>query len=118
MAKELSSVPLRLAKVQPPPTPGTSGLTTLAVAIVVIVALYLGKEVFIPLVLAVLLSFVLGPVVNLLRRIRVPRIPAILVTVVLALAVLLGVGGVIGLQLADLAGQLPQYQHTVETKIE
>ncbi len=118
MAKELSSVPLRPAKVQPPATLGASGLTTLAVAIVVIVALYLGKEVFIPLVLAVLLSFVLGPVVNLLRRIRVPRIPAILVTVVFALAVLLGVGGVIGLQLADLAGQLPQYQHTVEAKIE
>lgn len=118
MAKELSSARLRPAKVQPPATPSASGLATLAVAIVVIVALYLGKEVFIPLVLAVLLSFVLGPVVNLLRRIRVPRIPAILVTVVLALAVLLGVGGVIGLQLADLAGKLPQYQHTVETKIE
>ena len=93
-------------------------MATLAVAIVVIVALYLGREVFIPLVLAVLLSFVLGPVVNLLRRIHVPRIPAILVTVVLALGVLLGIGGVIGLQLADLAGQLPQYQQTVETKIQ
>ena len=118
MAKELSSVPLRPAKVQPPATPGASGMATLAVAIVVIVALYLGREVFIPLVLAVLLSFVLGPVVNLLRRIHVPRIPAILVTVVLALGVLLGIGGVIGLQLADLAGQLPQYQQTVETKIQ
>ncbi len=117
MATELSSAPLRPAKVQPPATPGASGLTTLAVAIVVIVALYLGREVFIPLVLAVLLSFVLGPVVNLLRRLHVPRIPAILVTVVLALGVLLGVGGVIGLQLADLAGKLPQYQQTVETKI-
>ena len=117
MARELSSAPLRPAKVQPPATPGASGLATLAVAIVVIVALYLGREVFIPLVLAVLLSFVLGPVVNLLRRLRVPRIPAILVTVVLALAVLLGVGAVIGLQLADLAGKLPRYQQTVETKI-
>lgn len=116
MATELSSAPPRPARVQPPVIPGASGLATLAVALVVVVALYFGREVFIPLVLAVLLSFLVRPVVNLLRRIHVPRCRR-LVTVVSALAVLFGMGGVIGLQLADLAGKLPQYQQTVETKI-
>ncbi len=117
MAQQLSIEPLRPARVPPPATPGPSGLGTLAVALVCIGALYVGKEVFIPLVLAVLLSFVLAPVVNLLRRWHLPRAPAIIVTVALALGVLLAVGGVIGLQIADLGGKLPEYQQTVETKV-
>ncbi len=56
--------------------PGLRGLLTLAVAVVVVEALYYGREVFIPLVLAVLLSFVLGPVVNLLRKARIGRVPS------------------------------------------
>ena len=51
--------PVQPARVPPPLTPGLSGLGTLAVSVVVVVALYLGREVFIPLVLAILLSFVL-----------------------------------------------------------
>jgi predicted PurR-regulated permease PerM len=43
------------------------------VGVVVVAALYLGREVFIPIVLAILLSFVLAPLVDLLRRVRVPR---------------------------------------------
>ncbi len=117
MAQQLSIEPLRPARVPPPSTPGPSGLGTLAVALVCIGALYVGKEVFIPLILAVLLSFVLAPVVNLLRRWHLPRVPAIIVTVTLALGVLLAVGGVIGLQIADLGGKLPEYQQTMETKI-
>ena len=117
MAQQLSVEPLRPARVPPPSTPGPSGLGTLAVALVCIGALYVGKEVFIPLVLAVLLSFVLAPAVNLLRRWHLPRVPAIIVTVTLALGVLLTVGGVIGLQIADLGGKLPEYQQTMEAKI-
>ncbi len=117
MAQQLSVEPPRPARVPPPATPGPSGLGTLAVALVCIGALYVGKEVFIPLVLAVLLSFVLAPAVNLLRRWHLPRAPAIIVTVVLALGVLLAVGGVIGLQIADLGSKLPEYQQTVEAKV-
>ena len=113
-----SIVPLRPARVAPPLTPGPSGLGTLAVTLVLIGALYVGREVFIPLVIAVLLSFVLAPAVNLLRRWRLPRVPAILVTVVLALGILVGIGGVIGLQIADLGSQLPQYQQTMQAKVE
>ena len=117
MATQLSEAPVRPARVIPPSTPEPSGLGTLAVALVLIGALYVGKEVFIPLVLAVLLSFVLAPVVSFLRRWYVPRVPAIIVTVFLALGVLLGIGGVIGLQLADFGGHLSEYQQTMQTKV-
>jgi predicted PurR-regulated permease PerM len=104
------------ARVPPPATPSTAGLVTLAVAVVVIAALYLAREVFIPLVLAVLLSFVLTPVVNLLRRLRLGRVPSVIAAVLLALGVILAIGGVIGLQVADLAKNLPEYQTTVQRK--
>ena len=56
-----------------------------------------------------LLSFVLAPFVRLLRWARLPRPPAALIAVLLALAVVLAVGGVIGAQIASLADDLPHY---------
>ena len=104
------------AQVPPPLVPGLRGLLTLAVGVVLIAALYFGREVFIPLVLAVLLSFVLAPVVNLLRRIKLGRVLSVIVAVLLALAVIGGIGTLIGTQVAGLAGNLPQYQATVQKK--
>ena len=104
------------AQVPPPLVPGLRGLLTLAVGVVLVAALYFGREVFVPLVLAILLSFVLAPVVHLLRRIRLGRVPSVIVAVLLALAVVGGIGAVIGTQVAGLAGNLPQYQSTVQKK--
>jgi predicted PurR-regulated permease PerM len=98
--------------------PRPQGLLVLLVAVVVVAALYLAKTVLIPITLAVLLSFVLGPVVGLFRRIRVPKVAAVLLAVLLALTVILLIGALIGTQLADLAGSLPQYQATVMQKFE
>jgi len=111
------AAPRQPAQVPPPLVPGLRGLLTLAVGVVLVAALYFGREVFIPLVLAVLLSFVLGPVVNLLRRLRLGRVPSVIAAVLLALGVIGGVGAVIGTQVAGLAGNLPQYQATVQRKV-
>ena len=81
-----------------PPT----GLGTLAVGIVAIAALYFGREVFVPMALAVLLSFALGPPVLLLRRWHINRVLAVIVVVVLAFSMILGIGALIGSQLAHL----------------
>ena len=89
----------------------------MAVGVVVIAALYLGRDIFIPLVLAVLLSFVLAPVTGFLRRLRLGRIPSVIAAVLLALGVILAIGTVIGAQIADLAGNASQYRTTVEAKI-
>ncbi|WP_407523913.1 AI-2E family transporter [Methylobacterium oryzisoli] len=117
MPNPVEPAALRPARVPPPATPGTSGLATLAIAVVTIAALYLGREVFIPLVLAVLLSFVLAPVVNGLRRLRLGRAPSVIAAVLLALGVIVAIGTTLGLQVADLAKDLPQYQATVQRKV-
>ena len=58
------------------PTP--EKLLGLAVGVVVIAALYFGRDVLIPITLAILLSFVLAPLVGMLRRLRVPATSAVL----------------------------------------
>ena len=99
-------------------TPGLSGLLTLAVAVVVVAGLYLGRAVLIPITLAVLLSFLLAPLVNLLRRIHLGRVLSVLVAVLLALSIILALGGLIGSQIADLAQEVPQYASTIRSKVE
>ncbi len=98
--------------------PSLAGLLTLAVSLVTVAALYLARDLLSPLTLAVLLSFVLAPLVRLLRRARLPWPPAVLIAVLLALAVLLAVGGVIGAQIAGLADDLPRYETTIRKKVD
>ena len=104
--------------VAPAETPGLSGLLTLAVSVVVVAGLYLGRTVLIPITLAVLLSFLLAPIVNLLRRIHLGRVLSVLVAVVLALSIILAFGGLIGAQIAGLAQDVPKYATTIRSKIE
>jgi predicted PurR-regulated permease PerM len=106
------------AKVPATEGPKPEGLMALATGVVVVVALYLGRDVLIPITLAILLSFVLAPLVGLLRRIRLPKVVAVLLAVLLALGVILLIGGLIGSQIASLAGDLPRYQATVLHKFE
>ena len=106
------------AKVTPAAVPNQSALLTLAVFVVVVAALYLAREVLVPITLAVLLSFVLAPLVALLRRIYVPRIVAVLLSVMTTLGIILALGGLLGIQVAQLATDLPRYQYTIENKIQ
>lgn len=79
--------------------------------------LTLGRDVFVPVALAILLSFVLAPVVRQLRRINVPPGVAVLTTVFLAFAIIGGLLMVAGNQLAGLGAELPRYQAAVREKI-
>jgi predicted PurR-regulated permease PerM len=90
----------------------------MAGAVIVIVgALYVGREVFIPIALAILLSFALAPLVRLLQRIRLPRAAAVLVVVLFAFAGIFAIGGLIASELTQLAGDLPRYEFTMQEKI-
>src|SRR3712207_2799297 len=97
--------------------PGLRALLAVVVAVVVVAALYLAREVLVPITLAVLLSFVLAPVVDLLRRLWLGRVPAVLLAVFLALGAILFVGGLIGTQVAGLARDAPGYAATIERKV-
>jgi predicted PurR-regulated permease PerM len=105
-------------RVYPPGVPGLLGLTSTITAVVVVCGLYFGREVLIPITLAVLLSFLLAPLVSVLRRLHFGQLPSIFVAVLVALVSLLAVGTLIAAQVAQLASSLPQYQAAIELKIE
>lgn len=95
-----------------PPTVGKFLL-----AVVVIACLALTKVVMVPIAFAVLLAFILNPVVMLLTRRGVPRAPAV-VTVVTATMVFAGVcGWIMTSQLLQFANQLPEYEGNVSRRI-
>jgi predicted PurR-regulated permease PerM len=95
----------------------SSPLVTLAIAGMVIAALWFARDIFIPLALAVLLSFALGPLVNRLRRLHVGHAPAVVAVVLFAFVVIAGTGILIGTQLTQLADELPRYQFNIIEKI-
>lgn len=99
------------------PVPAAPGLSTMAVAVVVVAALYFGREIFVPFALAVLLSFALAPLVALLRRCHVPRPPAVILVVTVAALAILAIGGLVAGQVTSLAGNLPFYQRNIQAKI-
>jgi predicted PurR-regulated permease PerM len=71
-----------------------------------------------PIALAILLSFVLAPLVGLLQRIRVPRGLAVVSVVIMAFALIFAMGSLLATQLTQLAGDLPRYQSTISDKIQ
>ena len=104
--------------VDSPSTPSYQTLTGLGVGVTVIAALYFGKDILLPITVAVLLSFVLSPLVGILRRLRIPRVVAVVFSVGLALAIIGGVGALLGSQIVEVAGDLPLYQTTIEQKVD
>jgi predicted PurR-regulated permease PerM len=89
----------------------------LASTAVVVAALYLAKGVLIPLTLAVLLSFLLSPVCDWLERLRLGRIPAVLVTAFVGFAVLGAAAWTTVVQMSELAPKMPEYQDNIQAKL-
>jgi predicted PurR-regulated permease PerM len=90
-----------------------------AIAIgITIAALYSGRDILVPLAMAVLLSFLLAPVVGWLERLRVPRIPAVVGAVAIAFIVISGIGFLVAGQLVQLAQEVPGYQANLVEKIK
>jgi predicted PurR-regulated permease PerM len=90
---------------------------TLAICIAVVGALYFGRDVLVPLALALLLSFILAPGVTSLRRWHVGRVTSVLIMVALAFLVIFTLGAVITTQMTNLGQNLPQYEWTIRGKI-
>ena len=86
-------------------------------AVLVIAILYWAQEVLVPIAIAILLTFVLNPLVTGLERLRLGRIVSVTISVAMAFAILLGVGWVCARQIAGLANELPQYRRNIREKI-
>lgn len=99
-------------------SPELKSLLGIAVGTLTIAALYFGKDVLVPITLAVMLSFVLSPIVALLERWRLWRAPAVILTVLAALGLLGLIATLIGSQAASLSANAPQYAKTIEAKVQ
>jgi predicted PurR-regulated permease PerM len=95
-----------------------SAVATAILAFIIIMTLYFGREIFVPIALAILLSFVLAPLVGVLQRIRVPRGLAVVSVVIIAFALIFALGSLLATQLTQLAADLPRYQSTISEKIQ
>ena len=98
--------------------PRGATLINMGVAALIIAGLYFGREIFVPVALAVLLSFVLAPFVSRLQSFRLPRVVAVLVVVILGFAIIFSLGGLMVTQASRLAEALPGYEQTLRNKIE
>ncbi len=84
----------------------------------IIAALYVGRDVIVPLVLAVLLAFVLAPVVSALRRAFVPQALAVVLAVLISASGIFGLGLLMARQAGGLASSLPLYRDNLRQKLE
>ncbi len=83
-----------------------------------IVGLYYGRQVLIPLALAVVLTFLLAPAVGWLEKCHFNRVPAVLVVLVLAFTVVGSMGWIVTGQLRDIVDQFPSYKSNIHDKIQ
>ena len=101
------------------PVPSLSQQLSLVLGstILVVGTLYFASKLLIPLALAVLLTFILTPLVIWLQRHHTPRAAAVVLVVLLAVAVLGGIGWMITYEFNDLASRLPEHSKTIADKI-
>lgn len=92
-------------------------LTATTLAAFAIFCLYWARAVFIPVTMAIFLSFVLSPVVSTLQRWRLGRIPSVVLVVLLAASILGGLGWVLVSQVRDLTTELPGYSENIRGKM-
>ena len=92
------------------------GLWAVALTSFVIATLYFARDLFIPLALASLLTFLLSPLVARIER-WLGRIAAVLLVVAIIFAATGAAGWVLTRQLVDLATKLPDYKENIQTKL-
>jgi predicted PurR-regulated permease PerM len=93
-------------------------LATVVLMALVLAMLYVGRDVFIPIAIAILISFVLSPPILLLRRWGLARVPSVLTVVFAALVIAFLVSAVLTRQVSELAVDLPKYQLIINAKID
>jgi predicted PurR-regulated permease PerM len=88
----------------------------LATVVLVVAALYFGSEIFVPIALAILLTFLLTPSVRRLEKWKLPRMPATLIVVLLGVALIGSIGYVVYHQFVAVIEELPQYRGELSAK--
>ena len=89
----------------------------LVVMAIILTGLYLGRSVLIPIAIAVLLAFVLTPLVRALRKVGLPSGAAVILIVTALIGVLIGGGYILNQQVKNLAGNMPFYETELRQKV-
>ena len=83
----------------------------------IVVTLYLGRSILVPLALALTLNFLLGPIVARLQRIGLSRVPATLLVMAAATGLLGGIMWLVVGQLLTVVNGLPDHSANIRAKL-
>lgn len=105
----------------PGDSPGTGSLRDRAIGIIafaaVLALLYLGRDVLIPLTVALMLSLLITPLVRTLRRIGLGQTSSVLLAILTGALAVMGTAAVLATQVLHVAANLPQYERTIQHKV-
>ena len=93
-------------------------LSPLFGVLLAITVLYLARDIFVPLSLALLFGFLLSPLVRGLERWHLRRSVAVGLVIVVSLAGLGLVGWLVSNQLVDVFNQIPTYKDNIRDKVQ
>jgi predicted PurR-regulated permease PerM len=83
----------------------------------VLALLYFGRDVLVPVTLAVILSLAVAPLVRVLRRLGLGQTLSVLGAVLMLTLACAAVAVVIGIQVVRMTQSLPQYEETIRYKL-
>lgn len=100
------------------PPPGQGLVNGLVIFLAICTILYFGREILIPVALAILLSILLAPAVTGLQRLRFPKVFAVILTVLMVGVIVAVAAGLVASTLTNLAADLPAYQTSLKEKAQ
>ena len=86
--------------------------------VVTVAALYFARDILLPLAMAILLSFLLAPLVKRLEKWGARRVPAVVIVAIVSFGLIATLGYVLALQIYDLGNRLPEYKINIIAKVE
>ena len=104
--------------VESPALSSRMSVPKLASIAVVVVIIYVARDVLLPLSIAMLITFALSPLATRLRKFGLPNLPSVLVVVTVAFTAIGLFVLVVTSQLGSLAQNLPSFQANILTKVE
>src|SRR4051812_5555341 len=99
------------------PVQGSYSLRVFLAVVIAVAVLRYAQEVFVPLALAILLTFLLAPLVDKLQRLRINRAVAVILSVGLTILILGGLLWIVFHQFMDLANELPRYRRQLRANL-
>jgi predicted PurR-regulated permease PerM/DNA-binding NarL/FixJ family response regulator len=96
---------------------GKAAWMPLLAVVLVVALLWAAQPVLLPLAVGIILAFMLTPLVRVFDRLRLPRFVGVSLTMLLALAVVGGIGYVVADQFAELSTQVTKYTWSMRQKV-